>query len=497
MNPELWSLVQDAGIESLLREAAGAHGVSLVTFQNVADVLSREEPPAGAVLAIDGTGKFKNYLTIIKRIQKSLFCTDVIVFGPPKTSEGVNREYALGVDLYVSVPVKREEFFTALAGIVEIRRVKGTAKIIGRSREINEMLEMVLRVAPTEVSVLIEGESGSGKELTARAIHLMSKRRERLFEAVNCGSLAEGVLESELFGHERGSFTGAVARRQGLFERANRGTLFLDEVGEMSLNMQVRLLRVIETGEFMRVGGSERMHTDVRIIAATNRALEAAVERREFRKDLYYRLRVVQIRIPPLRARPDDIPLLVHYFIAQSTHKHGRKIRAIEKEAMDLLTVYPWPGNVRELANVIDNLAIMSGDGTIRADEVEQRLKEKTSNQVFPDLPVHVPKSREDIERELILNSLLSLHNDLKEVLRILKGEGAPSGGKWRGLVEVKEANGPEPRNLEKMEREAIREALAANAGNRRKAARQLGLSERTLYRRIREFKIEGARKVR
>jgi len=446
------------------------------------------------VLAIDGTGKFKNYLTIIKRIQKSLFGIDIVVFGPPKTAEGMNRERALGVDLYVSLPVKREEFLTALAGMLAIRGVKGVGKIIGRSREINEMLEMVLRVAPTEVSVLIEGESGSGKELAAYAIHLMSRRRERLFEAVNCGSLAEGVLESELFGHERGSFTGAVARRQGLFERANRGTLFLDEVGEMSLNMQVRLLRVIETGEFLRVGGSERVHTDVRIIAATNRALETAVERGEFRKDLYYRLRVVQIRIPPLRARPEDIPLLVHYFMAQSTRRHSKKIRAIEKEAMALLMRYPWPGNVRELANVIDNLAIMSADGTIHADEVDKRLKEKTSNQVFPDLPVHVPKSREEVERDLILNSLLSIHNDLKEVLGILKGESAPSGGKWRGWVEVKEANGPESGNLEKMEREAIREALAANAGNRRRAAKQLGLSERTLYRRIKEYKLDKAR---
>ncbi|MCX5752013.1 MAG: sigma-54 dependent transcriptional regulator, partial [Candidatus Krumholzibacteria bacterium] len=348
----------------------------------------------------------------------------------------------------------------------------------------------VLRVAPTEVPVLIEGESGSGKELMARAIHLASKRRERLFEAMNCGSLAEGVLESELFGHERGSFTGAIAKRQGLFERANRGTLFLDEIGEMSLNMQVRLLRVIETGEFLRVGGSERVRSDVRIVAATNRALDAAVERGEFRKDLYYRLRVVQIRIPPLRARPDDLPLLVHFFLAQAGAKHGRRIRGIEKEGMDLLMSYPWPGNVRELANVIDNLAIMSRDQTIRAVDVENRLKEKSAPQTFPDLPVHVPKSREEIERELILNSLLSLHNDIKEVLGILKGERMPMGAKWRGLMEVKETDAEKPRNLEKMERGAIQEALGANGGNRRKAARQLGLSERTLYRRIRRYKL-------
>jgi DNA-binding NtrC family response regulator len=488
MKSELWSLVQDSGFESLLRDAASAEGTQLRAYQNVGEILSQEEPPAGVVLVVDGTAKFRNYLTIIKRIQKNFFGIDIVVLGPPKTSETVNRERAIGVDLYVPVPPKRDEFLAALAETIAIRGVKSAAGFIGRSREINEVLEMVLRVAPTDVPVLIEGESGSGKELTARAIHLTSRRRERRFEAVNCGSLAEGVLESELFGHERGSFTGAVARRQGLFERTNRGTLFLDEVGEMSLNMQVRLLRVIETGEFMRVGGTERVRTDVRILAATNRALEVAVERGEFRKDLYYRLKVVQIRIPPLRARPDDIPILMQYFLVQSARKHGKKIRGIDKEGLDLLLNYPWPGNVRELANIIDNLTILSREGTIRAGEVEKRLKEKASSQIFPDLPVHVPKSREDAEREIILNSLLSLHNDIREILRILRGEGPPPAGKWRGWVEVKQAGEGEPRNLERMEREAIREALAANAGNRRKAAKQLGLSERTLYRRIKEY---------
>jgi DNA-binding NtrC family response regulator len=490
MDPELWGLVQSGHVEALLRKAAAAEGVTLRTFPDVADLLSREEPVGGIVLAIDGTGRFKNYLTILKRLQRNFFGFDVIVLGPPKSSETILRERSLGVDRYVAVPSGEDGFSAALSETVAIRRIKSATRFVGRSFEMNEMFETVLRVAPTEVPVLIEGESGSGKELMARAIHLASKRSERLFEAVNCGSLAEGVLESELFGHERGSFTGAVAKRQGLFERANRGTLFLDEVGEMSLNMQVRLLRVIETGEFLRVGGSERVRSDVRIIAATNRALDAAVERGEFRKDLYYRLRVVQIRIPPLRARPEDIPLLVHFFIAQAGAKHGRRIRGIEKEGMDLLIGYPWPGNVRELANIIDNLAIMSKDQTIRAADVESRLKEKSASQTFPDLPVHVPKNKEEVERELILTSLLSLNNDIKEVLRIIRGERVPEGGTWRGMVEVKEGDGGKPRNLEKMEREAIRDALEANEGNRRKAAKQLGLSERTLYRRIGKYKL-------
>jgi DNA-binding NtrC family response regulator len=488
MNPELWCLVQGGAIEPLLREAASAAGTTLTVFHDVAVVLARKEPPGGVVLAIDAAGPFANYLTVIRRLQRSFFATDVVVFGPPKGADALARERSLGVDLYVSVPVKRDEYLSEIGETIALRRAKSAAGIVGRSREVNEMLGMVLRVAPTEVNVLIEGESGSGKELTARAIHLLSRRSERLFEAVNCGALAEGVLESELFGHERGSFTGAVARRQGLFERANHGTLFLDEVGEMSLNMQIRLLRVIETGEFLRVGGGERVRTDVRIIAATNRALETAVERGEFRKDLYYRLKVVQIRIPPLRSRAGDVPLLVHYFLAQSAAKHGKKIRGVDREAMELLADFPWPGNVRELANVIDNLTIMSRDATIRGTDVATRLNEERSERTFPDLPVHMPKSREDVERELILNSLVAINNDLKEVLRILKGGEAAPAAKWRGLVEIKEAEVEGPRSLERMERDAITEALASNGGSRRKAAKQLGLSERTLYRRIKQY---------
>jgi len=488
-NPEVWALVQEGGEERLIAEGAEAEGLALRVFRNIGEATVREEPPGGVILVIEGAGRFKSYLTIIKRFQKEYFGLEVIVLGAEKSVEARNRERALGVDLYVSLPANREEYLIAFSHVAALRRVKSAARIVGRSPELEEMLEVVLQVAPTEVPVLIAGESGSGKELTARAIHLMSRRSERAFEAVNCGALAEGVLESELFGHERGSFTGAVARRQGLFERANHGTLFLDEVGEMSLNMQVRLLRVIETGEFLRVGGSEKVRTDVRIVAATNRELETAVERGGFRKDLYYRLKVVQIRIPPLRARAEDIPLLVHYFMAQSSERHGKKIRGVDREAIDLLAAYAWPGNVRELANIIDNLTIMNRDGTIHAAEVEARLKEKRTAEPFPDLPVHVQRSRDEIERELILNSLLSLHNDIREILGILKGEGTPGRGRWRDLVEVKEVREQEPRDLERLEKEAIRESLAANKGNRRKAARQLGISERTLYRRLKTMK--------
>jgi DNA-binding NtrC family response regulator len=489
-NPEIWMLVGSEDCKAVLSELADSQGLRLTKFDNVAEAVSREEPEEGVVLAIEPGEQHSNYHPIIRRFRKKFFSLDVIVFGPARDPEETERERQLGVDLYVNKPVARDDFLVRAEHLILLRRLRQSSGIIGRSEPLMSMLDMVLQVAPTEVSVLLEGESGSGKELTARAIHLMSRRSGKSFEAVNCGSLAESLLESELFGHERGSFTGAVSRRLGLFERADQGTLFLDEVGEMSLNMQVRLLRVIETGEFLRVGGGERIRTDVRLIAATNRELESAVEKREFRKDLYYRLKVVQIHIPTLRSRPSDIPILVNYFLDRSKQKHGKEIRGIGKDGMELLMSYPWPGNVRELSNMIDNLVVLSKGVTIEAQEIEKRLRGRLDGRTFTDLPVPVEKTREDMERELIINSLLSLNNDVKEILRYIRGGGMKTTNRWGGFVEVEEAPFEEPKDLSRIEREAIKAALVANGGNRRKTAKQLGISERTLYRRLKEFNV-------
>ena len=321
---------------------------------------------------------------------------------------------------------------------------------------------------------------------------MMSRRSSKPFEAVNVGALAEGVLESEIFGHEKGAFTGAVSRRRGLFERTDSGTLLLDEVGEMSLGMQVKLLRVLETGEYIRVGGVERLHADVRLIAATNRELETAVEQGVFRKDLYYRLKVVQIRIPPLRARQEDIPFLVRHFLRRSSARHDKSVKGIDRKGMEMLVRYPWPGNVRELANMIDNLIVLSRHPVIKAEEIEKRLKERLGrgSQAFPDLPIHVHKTREEVERELIINSLLSLHNDVREILHMLRDKAGQSStpGRWDTWVEVEEADENQHPDMNSIEKEAIRDALSRNGGNRRRAARQLGMSERTLYRRLKEY---------
>lgn len=491
MNPEIWALIENEEVGSLVEALVIAEGLRLRRFDNVSEPLGLEEPPGGFILAVDSTGRYSGYATIIKRFQKNFLNFEVLVFAEGDEEDSQSGLQEGIVDAYVEMPADRDDFMVRGAHLVALRRVKSSAGIIGRSAALREILDMVIQVAPTEVSVLIEGESGSGKELIARAIHLRSNRRSMGFEAVNCGAMAEGVLESELFGHEKGSFTGAVARRAGLFERADKGTLFLDEVGEMSLTMQVRLLRVLEKGEFMRVGGVDKLTTDVRVIAATNRELETDVERGQFRKDLYYRLKVVQVRIPPLRARQGDIPVLASHFLRSSCIKHGKAIRGIDREGMNLLKAYPWPGNIRELANMMDNLVVMNLDGNIRAVDIERRLQEKAPPMSFPDLPVHVQKTRDQIERELIINSLFSLHSDVREILRLLRNEGIPGGEKWRRWVEVEEADKEKGPALDDLEREAIMEALRLNNGNRRKAARQLGLSERTLYRRLKGYGVK------
>ncbi len=492
MNPEIWALADREEVSEVLEDLAAEESLHLRRLLSVSEALGLDEPAGGIIFVLDSSGENSNYLTLIKRFTRTFIQFDAIVFGPARKEEVVESERRAGVDLYISDPVDREDFFVRAINLIALRRLKCATGIVGRSEPLNEMLEMTMQVAPTDVSVLIEGESGSGKELAAKAIHMMSRRNSKPFEAVNVGALAEGVLESELFGHEKGAFTGAVSRRRGLFERADSGTLLLDEVGEMSLGMQVKLLRVLETGEFIRVGGVERLHADVRLISATNRELETAVEQGVFRKDLYYRLKVVQIRIPPLRARQEDIPFLVRHFLLRSSARHEKSRKKIDRKGMEMLIRYPWPGNVRELANMIDNLIVLSRNPVINAEEITKRLQERLGreSQAFPDLPIHVHKTREEVERELIMNSLLSLHNDVREILHMLRERPGQSSvpGRWGTWIEVEEAGENQHPDMNSIEKEAIRDALTMNGGNRRRTARQLGMSERTLYRRLREY---------
>ena len=315
----------------------------------------------------------------------------------------------------------------------QLDRRFGLENIVGQSPEMQEVFDTIRQVAPSRATVLIEGESGTGKELVARAIHQLSPRAMGPFVAVHCAALASTLLESELFGHERGAFTGAVERHQGRFEAADGGTLFLDEIGEIDLSMQVKILRVLEERRFERVGGRETVEVDIRLVAATNRDLRRMVEERKFREDLYFRLNVVTVVLPPLRARPGDIPLLADRFLKEFAAENGKPPPALTADALDALSAYPWPGNVRELRNAIERMVVLS-----RGDRLTVR-----------DLPAAI-----------------------REHARA-RGRAGDGPGAGAAL------------SLEENERRVIRRALEATGGNRVRAARELGISRRTLHRKI------------
>ncbi len=430
------------------------------------------------------------YLTLIKRCRRAAPAVSAAVVGGPKADSVRRAERADGVDLYVERPIEPASFRAALDHHLAVVGVKSRAGLVGRSHGLEELLESIILVAPTEVPILIQGESGTGKDIIAHAIHHLSTRRDRPFEAINCGSLAEGVLESELFGHEKGSFTGAVGRRAGMFERANTGTIFLDEVGEMSPNMQVRLLRVLETGEVLRVGGASGLTVNVRVIAATNRNLGEAVRTGGFRQDLYYRLKGVTLYLPPLRERTDDIPILVQHFIRLANRANRKSVRGIEADALRRLQEHDWPGNIRELKNLVETLVVLAPDSRISRSLVDAHVGEAGAGPGGPFLPVRVARSREETEREVLYGLILGLHRDVREILRHLREEPVKAaGGEWKGMQEVPaEAGDGSHLSLSTMERAAVKEALNRAGGNRRRAAEALGISERTLYRKIKEY---------
>jgi len=357
--------------------------------------------------------------------------------------------------------------------------------IVGRSVAMREILDVVAQVGLTDITVLITGESGVGKEVVAKAIHASSGRRKKPLVSVNCGAIPEGIIESELFGHERGSFTGASEQRKGYFELAHSGTIFLDEIGELPLAAQVKFLRVLENGEFHRVGSSVPRRVDVRIIAATNKDLETEVHQNRFRQDLYFRLRSVNIVVPPLRERPEDIPVFFDKFVDETCAKHGIKFRGISDDAAGLLKEYHWPGNVRELRNVVESMLVLEGGKFIEADVARKYLREERH------LPVPVGKSVEQAERELILRALLDIKGNIMELKNIIVEQAQAIDTAYRAQRDGGYSGNPseEPDlSLEGMERKMIAEALERHKGNRRIAARVLSISERTLYRKIKEY---------
>lgn len=369
--------------------------------------------------------------------------------------------------------------------------------LIGESDGMKLVMEMIEQVAPTNISVLIIGESGTGKEVVARAIHGKSQRKDKQLVIVNCAAIPEGILESELFGHEKGSFTGAVGSRKGYFEMADGSTIFLDEIGEMPLNTQVKLLRVLEGGEFMRVGGNETRQVDARLIAATNRDLEKAVRNADFRHDLYFRLNAISIRIPPLRERKADIRPLVYKFTSDFCKANHIEFKGFTENALTMLDNYSWPGNIRELKNVIESVIVLE-----RGNQVDDYLLAKyltSPARMDRSLPVPTNKSAEQVDRELIYGILLELRNEATQLRQLilqhifppkrLSGLVNPSQPiNYHSAEEVISEDESEITSITKMEEELINRVLEKSGGNKRKAAKLLEISERTLYRKIKEY---------
>ncbi len=415
---------------------------------------------------------------------------------------------------------------------MDIQDIKNRFGIIGNSPLLNRAIDVARQVAPTDISVLITGESGSGKEVFSHIIHQLSARKHGPFIAVNCGAIPEGTIDSELFGHEKGSFTGAHEARKGYFEVVDGGTIFLDEVGELPLGTQARLLRVLETGEYIRVGSSKVQKTNVRVVAATNVDVYEAVQKGKFREDLYYRLNTVPLRIPALRDRKEDIHLLFRKFIADFTDKYRSPNVQLTEDAQQLLTNYAWPGNVRQLKNIAEQIAVLERERLIDARILQQYLPADTKS----SLPVHVASGNKDdfSERDLLYKVLFDMKKDMVELKKLvveiiqngvnpatfedhspyinqlyrevdapnpeqlgaaptLTIHHAPTSGQNEDFhLHTQEVEEVEEESLSLVDKESdlIKKALKKHKGKRKSAAQELGISERTLYRKIKDLNL-------
>lgn len=371
-------------------------------------------------------------LSLINEIRKKEDSVSIVVITAYSSVKTAVEAIKCGADDYLTKPINIEELKLVLEKIWERqqliaqnRMLKEKLKdkykssgLVGSTPQMKQIFHMIADVAPSTASILILGETGTGKELVANAVHCQSDRACMPFVALHCAALSEGVLESELFGHEKGAFTGAVQSRKGRFELADDGTLFLDEVGEMSLKVQVKLLRVLEKGEFERVGGEKTLKVDVRLITATNRYLEKEVSEGRFREDLFYRLNVITIHLPPLRERRDDIPILSNFFVIKYTKKYKKEIKGFTPEAMEALCAYHWPGNVRELENVIERAIVLCKKNTISADHLPRNVVPDKDDMSVIKIPVGI--SLKEAEKEIIQKTLQMTHGSKKEAARIL-----------------------------------------------------------------------------
>lgn len=498
----------------------GMHASKISRLPRI-DNLSEEDD--AVIVIITGGVHEKSTIDFLESIKYAPASVGVICLVEPTEPENLAWFDSQGVDEVFEKPVSGEDIAQATSRLLERNRMVGSIGIIGRTPPMREVIERVAQYSQVNSTVLIYGDSGTGKELVAQAIHRLSSRRHQQFIAVNCGAIAEGVLESELFGHEKGSFTGATALRKGHFEIADGGTIFLDEVGEMPLSVQVKLLRVLEEKEFMRVGGSNRIRVNVRVLAATNKDLEMEVERGAFRRDLYYRLKVLAIQVPPLRERREDIPLLMNYFIKQFSRENEKKFAGIDPEALEILKNYDWPGNVRELRNLAESMVVLSLGSRIRPRDIpEQIFRRGDPERLLPIRYGEEPErgGRESLEIGLLYQAIVGLQKELRELKQMVAGnteiisrpgfgENARTGQQAYdsppredphdisalGSVHFEEGEdhggGSGAQSMRDVEKIAIRRALESVGGNRRRAAGLLGIGERTLYRKINEYGLK------
>ena len=393
--------------------------------------------------------------------------------------------------------------------VSELQDIKQRYKIVGNCASLNHALDVALQVAPTDLSVLIVGESGVGKEVIPRVIHDSSPRRRGKYFAINCGSIPEGTIDSELFGHVKGSFTGAIGDSPGYFGAADKGTLFLDEVGELPMATQARLLRVLETGEYIPVGATDVRKTDVRVVAATNVNMQRAISEGRFREDLYYRLNSIPIQMPPLRERGDDIPLLFRFFAMQMAEKYKMEKVVLTDGARDMLMKYKWPGNIRQLKNVTEQISILSPQRDITPEVLSEYIPQDIETTQLVSMS-HKSDSDHSFEgeREILYKILFELRghvNELTQEINELKKKlntstantpaVAPTQNYLPRVAEDAVAEEyVEPTNslnLETIEKQMLIKALERNNGNRKKAAEELGYSDRTLYRRLKQYGLE------
>ena len=435
----------EATVEALKREgyglfsaSGGREALKILNAENIDVVITDLKMP-------DLSG-----IDLLKHIHEHNPYTQVIILTAYGTIDSAVQAIATGAFSYLEKPIKisilrqaaknaleKQSLFLQTVNLREQLDDKfGFANIIGKSKPMLELFRQIKLFAPTNATVLITGESGVGKELIANAIHTHSRRQDKPYRTINCGALYRELLESELFGHERGAFTGATARKLGVFEQADGGTLFLDEVGEMSIETQVEFLRVLEGHEFTRLGGDRTLRVDVRIVAATNKDLEEAVKNREFREDLYHRINRLRLRVPPLKERREDIPLLASAFIKEFSKEHDRPVTDITAEAMNYLKAADWPGNIRELRNVLETAVILATTQTIELKDLSPEFQSAP--------PPPVPISEEGVGRV--------------------------------GMT------------LEDIEKEAIRKTLTETGGNKKQAAKMLRIGLRTLYRKLESY---------